>query len=216
MTQADTMNLMTTTLGDTDCYAAHLLRVFDTQGEAFMLNLLHALKPTFDRNGTAVFSDESAVAFRPRSGCYAFGVSVQQSIKDENAIRHSRFGIPLMDPLADETDDWPLPLDLTIHAVMAYATTLVARETRTTLPDTFIPHAGLFFQMAPNAPETLNDLAHDCLRDPDDNLLNEKLDEVLELLARRLIAHTPSHQVDVFRDAVRSMNQDETQPPVLA
>ena len=212
MTQPQTLDLTTTTLDDPDCRAAELLHVFDAQGEAFMLNALHTLQPTFDWNGTAVLSDMSAIAYLPRSGCYAFGVSVEQSIQREKAIRRSRFGMPLLDPLADETDDWPLPLDLTIHRVMAYATTLVARETGTDLPDTFTPHAGLFLQMAPNAPETLNDILHDSLRDPDDNLLNEKLDEILELLARRLIKITPSHQMAVFRTAVQSLGPDDRQP----
>ena len=207
MTNNNTLDLTITTLDNPNCQAAHLLEIFDRQGEAFMLNALHAKQPTFNRDGTAVLSDQSAVAFLTKTSCYLFGSSVEQTIGQENAIRRSRFGTPLLDPLADDTEDWTLPLDLTQHRVMAHATTVVATETGTELPDGFQPHAGLFFQMSPSAPETLHEIVLDALNDPDDNTLNEKLDEILELVAKRLIKLTPSHQMDRFREAVTSLGE---------
>ena len=68
------------------------------------------------------------------------------------------------------------------------------------------PHAGLLYQLAPNAPETLSEIVNDALRDPDDTMLNEKLDELLEMLAKRLIKLTPSQQMDRFRAVVRSLD----------
>ena len=212
MPDTDTTDLTITTMDNPDCRAAQLLDIFDQQGEAFMLNELHAHQPTFNHDGAAILSDQSAVAFLPKNACYVFGSSVEQTINSENAIRRSRFGMPLQDPLADDTTDWPLPLDLTHHRVMAHATTLIAAETDTELPDGFQPHAGLFFHMAPNAPETLNEIVIDALRDPDDTILNERLNDILELLAKRLIRFTPSHQMDTFRAAVRSLDTRPQQP----
>ena len=205
MPDSTTLDLTITTMDNPNCRAALLLDIFDQQGEAFMLNELHSQEPTFNRDGTAVLSDNSAVAFLPKTACYVFGSSVEQTIDRENAIRRSRFGIPLRDPLADDNDDWPLPLNLTHHRVMAHVVNVIAVETGTELPDSFQPHAGLLFQIAPNAPETLNEIVIDALRDPDEHTLAEKLDEILELLAKRLIKLTPSHQMDTFREAVRSL-----------
>ena len=212
MPDSATLDLTITTMDNPDCSAANLLNIFDQQGEAFMLNELHAEQPTFNREGTAVLSDNSAVAFLPKTACYVFGSSVEQTIDRENAIRRSRFGVPLLDPLSDDNDDWPLPLDLTYHRVMAHVVNVIAAETGTELPACFHPHAGLLFQIAPNAPETLQEIVTDALRDPDDHMLDEKLDEILELLAKRLIKLTPSHQMDTFRAVVRSLDTRPQQP----
>ena len=209
MTDNNTFDLTTTTIENPNCQAANLLEIFDHQGEAFMLNALHAERPTFNQDGTAILSDQSAVAFLPKTSCYLFGSSVEQNIGQENAIRRSRFGMPLLDKLADDTQDWPMPLELTQHRVMAHATKVIATETGTKLPDGFQPHAGLFFQMSPGAPETLHDVVIDALDDPNDNTLNEKLDEILELVAKRLIKLTPSHQMDRFREAVTSLGEPQ-------
>ena len=51
MTGTNSLDLTITTLDNPNCQAANLLEIFDTYGEAFMLNTLHAERPTF--NGTA-------------------------------------------------------------------------------------------------------------------------------------------------------------------
>ena len=192
---------------DQDTIAGRLLTVFDRDGEAAMLNALHAVNPppVYMGGGAAHLDDESGVTYIERLNCYAFTTDNSAPLlSGANALRPSVLETQLFSPGEELEPDCRI-LNLTTYQVLAEVITTLALGQDLDLPDDFTPHHGLVVQMAPNADGALTDVMERFTADPDNSYIEEKLRDIREMLARAVLATLPPYQVQQLKKTVENL-----------
>ena len=190
---------------DQDTIAGRLLTVFDRDGEAAMLNALHGSNPDYAGSGVVNFGDGSRVVYVERLNCYCFAADGSAPLlSSANALRPCVLEV---EPPSHDEDlgSGDRILNLTGRKVLAELITTLALQRGINLPDDFVPHHGLVAHMAPDADRTLYDVFEQCQDDPDNNYIEEKIQDIREMLARRVLAALPAHQVWQLEKTVENL-----------